>query len=63
MGKDPSPLQELQEPRVRSLEREDALEKEMATHTTILGESLKIPMDRGAWWAPAHGVAKELDTT
>ena len=43
MGKDPSPLQELQDPRVRSLEREDALEKEMATHSTILGESLKIP--------------------
>ena len=21
------------------------------------------PMDRGAWWAPVHGVAKELDMT
>ena len=21
------------------------------------------PMDRGAWWALVHGVAKELDTT
>ena len=21
------------------------------------------PMDRGAWWAIVHGVAKELDTT
>ena len=21
------------------------------------------PMDRGAWWATIHGVAKELDTT
>ena len=21
------------------------------------------PMDRGAWWATVHGVAKELDTT
>ena len=21
------------------------------------------PMDRGAWWAALHGVAKELDTT
>ena len=21
------------------------------------------PMDRGAWWATAHGVKKELDTT
>ena len=22
---------------------------------------LKNPMDRGAWWAAVHGVAKELD--
>ena len=21
------------------------------------------PMDKGAWWATVHGVAKELDTT
>ena len=24
---------------------------------------LEKPMDRGAWWATVHGVAKELDTT
>ena len=24
---------------------------------------LENPMDRGAWWATVHGVAKELDTT
>ena len=24
---------------------------------------LENPMDRGAWWAIVHGVAKELDTT
>ena len=24
---------------------------------------LKNPMDRGAWWAAAHGVTKELDMT
>ena len=24
---------------------------------------LENPMDRGAWWAAVHGVAKELDTT
>ena len=24
---------------------------------------LKNPMDRGAWWATVHGVAKELDVT
>ena len=25
--------------------------------------TLESPMDRGAWWAIAHGVAKESDTT
>ena len=24
---------------------------------------LEDPMDRGAWWAPVHGVTKELDMT
>ena len=24
---------------------------------------LENPMDRGAWWAPVHGVPKEVDTT
>ena len=24
---------------------------------------LEKPMDRGAWWAMVHGVAKELDMT
>ena len=24
---------------------------------------LENPMDRGAWWAAVHGVAKELDMT
>ena len=35
---------------------EDPLEKEMATHSSIL--AWKIPMDRVAWWAIVHGVAK-----
>ena len=30
----------------------------MATHSSIL--AWKIPMDRGAWWATVHGVAKSL---
>ena len=34
----------------------DALEKEMATHSSIL--AWRIPVDRGAWWATVHGVAK-----
>ena len=33
-----------------------SLGKEMATHSSIL--AWKIPMDRGAWWATVHGVAK-----
>ena len=35
---------------------EDALEEGMATHSSIL--SWRIPMDRGAWRAAVHGVAK-----
>ena len=36
--------------RVQSLGREDPLEEEMATHSSIL--------PRGAWWAIVMGVAK-----
>ena len=50
------PMQEMQKPWVRSLGWEDPLEEEMATHSSIL--AWKIPMDRGAWWAAAHGIAK-----
>ena len=31
-----------------------ALEKEMATHSSILG--LENPRDGGAWWAAVYGV-------
>ena len=41
---------------VQSLGREYPLEEEMATHSRILAE--KNPMDRGAWWAMVHRVAK-----
>ena len=41
---------------VRSLGREDDLEEGMATHSSIF--VWRIPMDRGAWWATVHGVAK-----
>ena len=40
---------------VRSLGQEDPLEREMATHFSIL--AWKNPMDTGAWWATVHGVA------
>ena len=44
----------MRETRVRSLGREDPLEKEMATQYSCL----ENPMDGGAWWATVHGVAK-----
>ena len=46
----------IQETWVRSLGWEDPLEKGMATHSSIL--AWRIPMDRGAWQAMVHGVAK-----
>ena len=41
---------------VRFLGWEDPLEKEMATHSSIL--AWRISMDRGAWWATVHWVTK-----
>ena len=41
---------------VRSLGQEDPLEKGKATHSSILAG--KVPMDREAWWAAVHGIAK-----
>ena len=41
---------------VRSLRWEDLLEEGMATHYSI--PAWRISMDRGAWWATVHGVAK-----
>ena len=41
---------------VQSLVWEDPLEKGMVTHFSIL--VYRIPMDRGAWWAPVHGATK-----
>ena len=41
---------------VGSLDWEDPLEEGMATHSSIL--AWRIPMDRGAWQAAVHGVAK-----
>jgi len=52
-------LPAMRETRVRSLGWEDPLEKEMATHSSIL--AWEIPGIR-AWWATAHGVTKESDT-
>ena len=46
----------MQETWVRSLGWEDPLEEGMATHSGIL--ACRIPMDKGAWRAIVHGVAK-----
>ena len=47
------PMQEIW---VQSRRRKDPLEEEMATHSRIL--AWRIPMERGAWWATDHGVAR-----
>ena len=50
-----------EEIRVGSLGWEDPLEKEMATHSSIL--AWKISHTKGDWWVNIHGVAKEMDMT
>ena len=47
----------MQETWGQSLGQEDPLEKEMGTHSSIL--AMENSMDRGAWWAIAHGVSKK----
>jgi len=49
-------MQEMQETWIQSLGREDSLEKEMATDSSIL--AWRIPMERGAWWATVYEVVK-----
>ena len=49
-----------QETQIQSLGQKEPQEKEMATHSSILAWS---PMERGAWWATVHRVAKESDRT
>ena len=46
----------MQEMQARSLGWEDPLEKEMATHPSIVAWKVS---DGGAWWAAGHGVAKQ----
>ena len=45
-----------QEKQVRSLDQKDPLENKMATDSSIL--AMENLMDRGAWRAIVHGVAK-----
>ena len=49
-------LPAMQETPVQFLGQEDPLEEGMATHSSIL--AWKLPMDKRAWWATVHGVAK-----
>ena len=49
-------MQETQETQVWSPGWEEPLEKEMATHSRVL--AWKTPMNRGAWQATVHGVAR-----
>ena len=49
-------MQEMPETWVRSPGWEDPLEKEMATHSSIL--AWENPLDRGAWQATVYGVTK-----
>ena len=49
-------LPAMQETWVRSLGREDPLEKEMAN--PLQYSCLENSMDGGAWWATVHGVTK-----
>ena len=49
-------LPAVQETCVQSLGWEDPLEEGRATHSSIL--AWRTPMDRGAWLATVHGVAK-----
>ena len=49
-------MQEIPETRVGSLGQDDPLEEGMSTHSSIL--AWRIPMDKRAWWAAVHGMAK-----
>ena len=60
-GKESTCKQEPQETQVLSLGWEDPLEKEMATHSSIL--AWRIPVDRAAWQDIVHRVTKESDRT
>ena len=47
--------------RIQSLGQEDALEKKMATHSSII--SWEIPRTEEPQGLTVHGITKELDTT
>ena len=50
----------IQETWVQFLNREDSLEKGMATHSSI--SAWRIPWTEGAWWVTVHGGHKRVMT-
>ena len=54
--KNPPEMHELQEMQVQSLGQEDTLEDGMATHFS--NSCLNHPMNKEAWWATVHRIAK-----
>ena len=56
MVKNPPAMQEPQKTQVQFLGQEDPLEEGIANHSSIL--AWRNPMDRGAWQATVHRVAK-----
>ena len=61
MAQGKTTCQPMQETWVRSLGWADPLEKEMATHSSILAG--RIPWTEEPGGATVHGVTKELDMT
>ena len=51
----------MQEMRVQSLGRQDPLEKEMATCSSLL--AWETPWTEEPWWATVYRVEKKSDTT
>ena len=56
MVKNPPSMQEPQETQFRSLDQKDPLEEENGN--PLQYSCLENPMDRGAWWATVHRMAK-----
>ena len=49
----------IQETQVQSLGQGNLLEKEMASHSSVL--AWETPWTEEPWWDTVHGVAEELD--
>ena len=62
-GKNPPTMQEMQETQVRFLVQEDALEKEMAPHSSILAWEMPWTEEPGTLQATGCEVTKELGMT